>query len=491
MTQDHGKTWVDVTIPKLPNPTRADISAIEASHSDPATAYVAIDYHTTGDYAPYFYRTQDFGQSWTKIVSGLPADQPSGSFARVIRCDTKRPGLLFAGTESSVYVSFDNGDNWQSLVLNLPNTSYRDMVVKDNDLVVGTYGRGFWVLDDLSPLRQIAASMTAEPAHLFKPGDALRVRRNTNGDTPFPPGIPHALNPPLGAIIYYYLGAPTTGDIMLDVRDSAGKLVRHMSSAAMPTVSEAAPPVPDFWVEKPKPLPKELGTNRINWNLRYDNPPAFNHTYEINANPGETPASPEGPLVLPGVYSVTLTVNGKAYTENVTVKNDPRSPADSGALKAQHLLQMEVYKGAFASMEGYRRAAALRDAVDELVGEEAPEALAQAADAFKQKITAVGGSAGGGRRGFGGGGGFGAAGGPPPAPTFARVNGQYVRQINSLDPGDMAPNEPTLNACKLAAKDLKTAEAVWKLLLEKDLPAFNAVLVKSNLKPIPVPTSKP
>ena len=255
LTKDHGATWTDVTIPDLPNPTRADISAIDASHSDAATAYVAIDYHTTGDYTPYFYRTHDYGKTWTKIVTGMRTDQPSGSFARVIRNDTKRAGLLFAGTESSVYVSFNDGDDWQSLMLNLPNTSYRDMVIKDNDLVVGTYGRSFWILDDFSPLRQITPAIASEPAHLFKPGDAIRVRRNVNGDTPFPPEVPHAENPPLGVIIYYWLGAMPSGNVTLEVSDASGRVIRHMSSAAITPTNEPLHPVPDFWIEVPRPMP--------------------------------------------------------------------------------------------------------------------------------------------------------------------------------------------------------------------------------------------
>ena len=269
VTKDHGKTWDDVTIPNLPNPRRADISAIDASHVDTGTAYVAIDYHTTGDYTPWFYRTKDFGKTWTKIVNGLPTDQPSGSFARVIRADTKRGGLVFAGTESSTYVSFNDGDTWQSLVLNSPNTSYRDMVVKDNDLVVGTYGRSFWVLDDISPLRQVTADMVNQPSVLFKPGDAVRVRRNVNGDTPYPPEVPHALNPPVGALIYYYLGHDAGSKVLIEISDASGKVVRTMSSDPIKPTNDGPPPVPDFWIEKLSPLSMSAGMHRINWNLRY------------------------------------------------------------------------------------------------------------------------------------------------------------------------------------------------------------------------------
>ncbi len=166
LTRDDGKTWEDVSIPNVPDSIHADMAAIDASHSNPAEAYVAVDGHTVGDYAPHFYRTKDYGKTWTEIVNGLPTGQASGSFARVIRNDTERPGLLFAGTESGMYVSFDDGDQWQSLQLNLPTTSYRDAVIKGNDLVVGTYGRGIWILDDISPLRQMTAGIAEQPAHL-------------------------------------------------------------------------------------------------------------------------------------------------------------------------------------------------------------------------------------------------------------------------------------------------------------------------------------
>ncbi|HWZ28569.1 MAG TPA: hypothetical protein VNX15_08400, partial [Gemmatimonadales bacterium] len=199
VTRNHGMTWKDVSIAGV----MGQIASIDASHQSAGAAYVAL--RSAGENAPSFYRTRDYGATWTKIVNGLPTDPVAGGFARVIRADTKRAGLLFAGTESAMYVSFDDGDHWQSLMLNLPTTSYRDIVVKDNDLVVGTYGRGIFILDDLSPLRQVTAALASEPVHLFKPGDAIRVRRDVNGDTPMQAEMPHAENPPPGAVIYYSL----------------------------------------------------------------------------------------------------------------------------------------------------------------------------------------------------------------------------------------------------------------------------------------------
>jgi photosystem II stability/assembly factor-like uncharacterized protein len=479
LTKDHGKTWEDVTIPGLP--PRSVISAVDASHHDPATAYAAVDWHGTGDLSPCFYRTHDYGKTWTKIVTGLPTDLPSGCFSRVIRADTKRQGLLFAGTESFVYVSFDDGDHWQSLAQNLPNTSYRDMVIKDNDLVVGTYGRGFWILDDISPLRQIAANMTSESARLFKPGDAIRVRRNINSDTPFPPEVPHALNPPVGAIIYYYLGSKPSKDITIEISDASGKVVRHMSSAPIQPLNEPPPPVPDFWLEKPKSLPLETGTNRINWDLRCDNPPAFSHSYEINANPGQTPISPEGPLVPPGVYTVALNVDGKIYKQTVTVTNDPRSPAKTSEIKAQYATQSKLYDCARLAWDNYHQVAAMRAAAAEAAKANPAPELAEAVSAFDSKLAAIGGTAGGGGRRFGGGGGGGAT-----TTTFAALTGTLVRQMSLLDSGDMAPNEPLSRACLAACSEFDKVMASWKDVQAKDLPAFNAVLAKYSLKPIAV-----
>src|SRR5438046_562754 len=344
LTTDEGKTWTDVTIPDLPIPGRADILAIEASHFDAATAYVAADLHQTGDYKPYFFRTHNYGKTWTSIVNGLATDQPSGSFARVIRQDTKQAGLLFAGTESVMYVSFDDGDTWQSLQLNLPNTSYRDMVIHGNDLVVGTYGRGIFVLDDYSPLRQITAATAHDPVHLFGPGEA------------------------------------------------------------------AQPPEPNGWLAPQRPLSTDAGTIRVNWDRRAEAPAALTHTFEINANPGLTPPSPEGPLVPPGVYMLRLTVAGIAYTQSLTVQNDPRSPARAPDVRAQYDLQMKIVAAMRASWDGYRQVAALRAAVAADTAATLPAAVVAAAKAFDSTLAAGGGNPEGGRGFFGG--------GARPPPTF-------------------------------------------------------------------------
>jgi hypothetical protein len=449
LTQDEGKTWQDVSIPNQPG----DVLAIEASHFDAAEAYVVFSWHVSGDFTPYVYRTRDYGKTWTLITNGFATGQPSGSFARVVREDPKTRGLLFAGTESGMYVSFDDGDHWQSLQLNLPNTSSRDLVIHGNDLVLGTYGRGIWVLDDISALRQIQGGRGGNGGTtLFAPGEAVRVRRNVGNDTPFPPEVPHALNPPDGALIYYSLATKSAGPITLDVLDAAGTVVRHMTSGPVEPVKEAArPPEPNFWIAPPVQLPAEAGGNRTNWDLRADAPPVFTHTFEINANPGLTPPSPLGPLVPPGAYTLRLTVDSKTYSQPVTVVNDPRSPATAADVRVQYALEARVVIAMRAAWDGYQQVAAARAAV--------------AADkALDSTLAAVGGDPAGGR-GFGG---F-RPGGPPP-PTFVGVNATLGRQLNALETGDLAPT-PAMEAAYVAAcKDL--AKAVT---------AFNAVVAQHHL----------
>jgi photosystem II stability/assembly factor-like uncharacterized protein len=484
VTRDHGATWADVSIPDLPNPTRADISSVDAAHHDAGTAYVAVDCHTVGDYLPYVYRTRDYGKTWTKIVNGLRTDQPSGSFVRVVRADTKRKGLLFAGTESSMYLSFDDGDTWQSLQLNLPNTSYRDIAIHDNDLVVGTYGRSIYVLDDYSPLREMTPAIAAEPAHLFKPGDAIRVRRNVNGDTPFPPEVPHADNPPPGAILYYYLGTEPSAEVALDILDATGRPVRHYSSAAIAPYTDPPPNIPDFWVAPRLPLPTATGTNRVNWDIRYDDPPSFTHNYAqvMGANAGLTPASPEGPLALPGTYSVKLTVDGKSYTQTVKVTNDPRSLATATDLRAQHELQMKVYEASKEAWAGYAQVTAMRSQIAELLRSSSAGDLAEAARAFDAKLAGVGGTAPAGGRGGRG------NGGPPAPPNFAALNGTFNGQLRTLDFGDMAPNEPILRSWAAACSDLESAITTWRSLNGPELSPLNAALAKAGQKVIPTAT---
>jgi len=453
VTHDGGKTWSDASIPGIPNVQRAEVLCVEPSHFDAAEAYAVLGLYRLGDYTPYVFRTRDSGKSWTRIAEGLATNQAGGSFARVVRNDPVRRGLLFAGTESDMYVSFDDGDHWQSLQLDLPTTSFRDIALKDNDIVTSTYGRGFWAIDDYSMLRQVSTAVVSEAAHLFKPGDVVRTRRNVGADTPFPPEVPHALNPAQGVQVDYWLGQAPRGDITLDVLDASGALVRHMSSAAITPVAEAArPPEPNFWIENPRPLPTNAGGNRVNWDLRYDSPNSFTHSFEINANPGLTPASPEGPVAIPGTYTLKLTVDGKSYTQTVAIKPDPHSPATVAAIAAQHALQMKLVQGINAAYEGHQMAQKLRDELRAAASNSGDGAAI--VNRLASQLDTIAGLGGGGRgRGRGGQGG---------TPNFQALNGAMVAQLNTQDLGDLAPTSSALAAFGASCRDLVKTVAAWQ-----------------------------
>jgi hypothetical protein len=272
------------------------------------------------DMKPYIFRTHDGGATWTQIVAGLP-DGP----VNTVREDSVRKGLLFAGTEIATYVSFNDGADWKPLRLNMPATSNRDLVVHDNDLIAGTHGRGFWILDDIAPLRQITAEAASASAYFFVPSPVYRFPRDTNTDTPLPPEEPAGKNPPDGAIFYYYLKGPSSGPVTLEINDPSGKLVRRFSSA------DSAPPpntslnVPQYWVRPFQPLPATAGMHRFVWDLH--SPPVARGgrggECPISAIYMDTPCS-EGPWAPPGTYMVKLSVNGQTLERSLLVKPDPR-----------------------------------------------------------------------------------------------------------------------------------------------------------------------
>ena len=473
VTRNGGTTWADVSIASLNAPRRANISAIDASHHAAGTAYVAVEYLRIGDHAPYLFRTRDFGKTWTPIVTGLPTDEASGSFARVVREDTKRAGLLFAGTESSVHVSFDDGEHWLSLAMNLPNSPVRDILIKDNDLLVATHGRGAWVIDDISRLRQLTPAVASKAVYLFASGMATRVRRNVNADTPLPPEMPHALNPLDGAIIDYWLGAAASAPITLDVLDAAGAIVRHYTSVAAAPVPEAAkPPHPNFWVAPPFVLQTSAGMHRTNWDLRYDAPRAFSHSFEISANPGLTPPSPEGPLALPGTYTVRLTANGVSVSQRVTVRDDPRSTTTAAALAAQHTLQMRMVEAMHAAWDGQQHVTLIRDAVVRASAANPTAAQALSLAGLRAAMDSAVGPADGRARGGNA--------------TFQSVNGTLVNQVNALDNGDMAPTPAMRAAFASTCRDLAAVQRGWQRLLRRDRAAFNAVLARQGVSAVPV-----
>src|SRR5207245_616106 len=276
----------------------------EAGRFHAETAYAAINTFRLDDLRPHLLRTHDGGRTWQEIVRGLPA----GGVVNVVREDPVRRGLLFCGTEPAVYVSFNEGDDWQPLRLNLPATSIRDLIVKGDDLAIATHGRGFWILDDVSPLRQVSDGLLRERAHLFRPQTATRVRWSLNTDTPLPPDEPAGENPPDGAILHYWLGAPA--DVTVEILDASGRTVRRYSSR-----DEAPPPrdegnVPHWWIRPVRVPPGTAGLHRFVWDLHWPAPPLEDAGYPMAAVPGNTPKEPRGPWVLPGKYAVRLTAGG-------------------------------------------------------------------------------------------------------------------------------------------------------------------------------------
>ncbi len=476
VSRNHGKSWSDVTIPGIEIGRRPIFPSVEASPFDAGTAYAALDAHYRGDDAPSIYRTRDYGKTWTKIVAGLPATLPGGASARVVRADPKRRGLLFAGTESAVYVSFDEGDHWQSLMLNLPTTLYNDIAVHNNDLIVGTYGRGIWVLDDFAVLRQLSAAVAAERggAHLFKPSDAVRVRRNVMYNTPFPREVPQAPNPPDGAIIYYSLGAKPSSDITIEVLDARGGVVRRMSSAPPRAVRETArPPMESFWLAPARGLPVNVGLNRANWDLRYDPPPAFAHSFEFNGNPGVTPMAPEGPLALPDLYTIRLTVDGKHYTQPLTMERDPRSRVSRAAVAAQHALVMRLYAGLEATWADFKPVAALRGAIAKIAPDDTASEIGKAAKTLVTTLDSIAGDSLKDAREV-----WDAR---PKAWSFVDLNGEFAIELTAQDNADHAPTQAALAVARSSCADLARLVGRWRQFVRADLVRFNQLLSRQGI----------
>ena len=327
LTRDGGKNWQDVT-PAALTPW-AKVSIMDASHFDVNTAYAAINTFRLDDLRPHIYRTRDGGKTWTHITAGIP----DGGIINVVREDPKRRGLLFAGSEQTVYVSFDDGDHWQSLRNNLPATSIRDLVIKDDDLVIGTHGRSFWILDDITPLRQIAAATLVADAHLFAPQQAWRFRWNKNTDTPLPPDEPGGKNPPDGAVIHYYLKTAARGPVTLEILDAQGGVVRRYSSDDAPEPVVEGRNIPDYWIRPHQPLLKTAGLHRFVWDVHHERPAVNSFSYPIAAIYGDTPRVPFGSWVVPATYTVRLTVDGQAQSQPLVVKMDPRVKASAADLK--------------------------------------------------------------------------------------------------------------------------------------------------------------
>jgi len=314
LTRDEGKTWSNVTPPELTPWSK--VTHIEASHFDAATAYAAIDRHRLDDLQPYLYRTRDFGKTWQRVTSGIP----EGKFLNCVREDPLRKGLLFACTEKGVYVSFDDGDSWQSLQLNMPTTSIRDLAVHEDDLVVATHGRAFWILDDAAPLRELSEKVASADLWVFRPATAYRVRPRSDQGTPVPKDEWLAENPPSGAVIDYWVKQKSRAPIHLEIFDSEGTLVRRFASDDVPAkIDQAELRVTPDWIRPEGTLPAEPGAHRFVWDLHYALPKSVHRSFY----------GPSGAWAVPGTYTVKLTANGKSSSQELRIKMDPRITQDA------------------------------------------------------------------------------------------------------------------------------------------------------------------
>jgi photosystem II stability/assembly factor-like uncharacterized protein len=357
ITRDEGAHWQNVTPPSLTAWSKVGI--VDASHFDAQTAYIAVDRHRLDDNRPYIYKTHDGGKHWTPIVSGIPSDES----VNVVREDPKRRGLLYAGTERHVYVSFDDGAQWQSLQLNLPAASMRDITFNGDDIILGTHGRGIWILDDASPLRQISSNVARSAAYLFKPAAAYRTRPGSDEGTPIPPEEAQLPNAPNGALIDYYVGNAST-PVVISITDASGQVVRQWSSTDKPvTVNPKSLDIPMYWIHPQLPPSAERGAHRWIWDLHYGG---------IGARRGRRGG---GPLAPPGTYTVRLHVNGKTYAQALTVRRDPTYPASDADLNAQFKLAEQIEAETHAVSEALAQAkklVATHPQLRAVVGQEPP-----------------------------------------------------------------------------------------------------------------------
>ena len=478
VTRDGGGHWQDVTPPALT--AWSKVSVLDASHFDAATAYAAINRFRLDDLRPHVYRTHDLGKTWQEITRGIPDDNVVNS----VREDPMRKGLLFAGTERGVYVSFDDGDSWQSLRLNLPATAVRDLALHGDDLVAGTHGRSFWILDDITSLRQLDASVAAAPAYLFQPGVAYRVRRDLNTDTPLPPDEPAAENPPDGAVIEYLLRPAASGAgaaagaapqpppaprISLEITDAAGHLVRRFSSAdPLETEDPGRLPIPAYWIRPPQPLAATAGTHRFVWDLRYPPPQALEHEYPISAILHDTPREPEGPLVVPGAYQVKLTVGGQTLTRPLKVEMDPRVEATPAVLAEQLRLATAIVAAIDRDAAALRRGRALLAALDSAAGAVRDDAMAQSIAAMRKQAALL------------------AQGGGEDGPGLAALNGELARLLEVIERADEPPTAQAVAGVEELQRRLDAALAAWDRLITRDLPGLNRRLEGAHLPPVPV-----
>jgi len=479
LSTDGGKTWTNVTPPNIS--AWQKISLIEAGHFDSNTAYAAVNTMRIDDLRTHIFATHDSGKTWTEIVNGIPA----GQIVNAVREDPKRKDLLFAGTEKGVYVSFDDGASWESLRLNLPASSVRDLIIKNEDLVVATHGRGFWILDNITPLRQFnpvagvvdpgskssapTVSARSSEDQLFKPQTALRVRANLNPDTPLPPDEPAGENPPDGAVIDYLLSKDASGPVTIEIKDRNGQSVRKYSSTDAPV--EPNPKrlrIPSYWIRPLQSVSTKAGMHRFLWDMHYTPVPDVEPEFPISATYRNTAPAATSPWVTPGNYTVTLTVDGKSFSQPLTVTMDPRVQASATDLQEQFDLSWKLYQLRLRLAPIGKKFDNIAEHLTKLRAKAAERpGVTQKLEAFAQTLMK-----------------FGPPHPRPGAPPSLFVLESTTRLFNEIERSDAAPTAAVKAAVADLDKNIGPMMDAWRKLLESDLPALNQQLKQAGFPEI-------
>jgi photosystem II stability/assembly factor-like uncharacterized protein len=434
VTRDGGKTWNNVTPPGVTSWSK--ISLMDASHTDANTAYAAVNRIRCDDMRPHIYKTNDGGKTWKEIVNGLPNDP-----INVVREDPTRKGLLFAGSERAVYVSFDDGEHWQSLRLNMPATSIRDLVIKDDDIVVGTHGRSFWILDNITPLRQLNSQFINQTTILHKPQSAYRIRWSMYTDTPLPQEEPAGLNPPDGAMIDYYLNE-NANNITIEILQSTPggiarsvvKVIRTYSNKdTLYKIGDVN--IPHYWIRPQQILSAEKGHHRFLWDMKYA-PLNISPSYPISAIYKNTEPDQTAPWVMPGNYIVRLTVDGKVYEQPITIKIDPRVKTTTKDIQLQYDLSLQCYNARKECMKILDEIRAYRT---KFMGDQNTPVLKE----ISLLENSVPGST---------------------EPSFNRLNNSFASLFSTLQDSDMPPTTQMINGMKEAIKSFEELKAKWDKL---------------------------
>jgi photosystem II stability/assembly factor-like uncharacterized protein len=462
LTRDGGAHWSNVTPPNLP--IWAKVAAIDVSPLEDGVAYAAVDNHRQADLQPRILATRDYGATWREAAGDLPADH----FVNVVRADPVKKRLLYAGTDVGAFVSLDDGAHWSPLQNDLPTASVNDLLVHGDDLIAATQGRALWVLDDVSVLRQTNESVGREAVHLFAPAPALRIRGNNNHDTPLPPEEPMGQNPPDGAIIDYWLGAPAKGPVTLEIRDTSGAVVQRLTSEAQVS-PDAEVYFAKAWIRPAQPLSRQPGMHRAVWNLRYERPAAIAYDYSIAAVPGrDTPLVPGGPFATPGDYQVTLSVDGQTRTAPLELDQDPRTRVPAADFQASLALSRTIAARLGVARRGFGEMAAahaqLVTAVAALKAKGADSALIAQVSAMAEKTAP-----------------------PKGRPSFGSVSGTLAAIEADLESADLPPTEPQNRTVEAGRRQIDGLWTAWASMRDGDLATLDTALAAAGVKAVVIP----